>query len=309
MKLKDLFAIRYGQKEYHSKNHLDEVKNGVPLISSKGSDRGIYGYFEIKPKYNHVISVPSTGTICKAYYQEDDCCIDDNCLVLTPKKQLTKKEMIYFSLFIRKERFKFMYGRQVTPYRLGNTEIKNLPSWINTDKKINYSGIDKSVLNKNILLKNGKWKLFKLIDLFEIKKGERLIKENRVKGDIPLITATSENNGVVQFIDLKEFEKVKKIFEDKITIDMFFNVFYHQYSYFSDDNVHTLIPKYPNNKYVSLFLVSVLSKLREKYDYGRQVRLSRLNSELISLPVNNKNLPDWKFMEDFVKSVNYSSAL
>ena len=102
MKLKDLFIIKYGQKEYHSKNHLDEIKSGIPLISSKGSDRGIYGYFEIKPKYKHIISVPSTGTICKAYYQEDDCCIDDNCLVLTPKKPLTKVEMVYFSLLIRK---------------------------------------------------------------------------------------------------------------------------------------------------------------------------------------------------------------
>jgi hypothetical protein len=309
MKLKDLFTIKYGQKEYHSKNHLDEVKNGVPLISSKGSDRGIYGYFEIKPKYNHVISVPSTGTICKAYYQEDDCCIDDNCLVLTPKKQLTKKEMIYFSLIIRKERFKFMYGRQVTPYRLGNTEVKNLPSWIKINNKIDYSNINKSALSKNISLTNRKWEFFKLIDLFEIKKGERLTKENRIEGKIPLITATSENNGVVQFINLEEFEKVKKIFENKITIDMFFNVFYHQYSYFSDDNVHTLIPKHSNNKYISLFLVSVLNKLREKYNYGRQVRLSRLNSELISLPVNKKNLPDWNFMEDYIKSINYSSAL
>ena len=164
-------------------------------------------------------------------------------------------------------------------------------------------------MSKNISLTNRKWNFFKLTDLFEIKKGERLTKDNRIEGKIPLITATSENNGVVQFINLKEFEKVKKIFENKITIDMFFNVFYHQYSYFSDDNVHTLIPKQSNNKYVSLFLVSVLNKLKEKYDYGRQVRLSRLNSELISLPVNKNNLPDWKFMEDYVKSINYSSAL
>ena len=136
-----------------------------------------------------------------------------------------------------------------------------------------------------------------------------LFRSNRIEGKIPLITATSENNGVVQFIDLKNFKKVKKIFEDKITIDMFFNVFYHQYSYFSDDNVHTLIPKYKNNKYVSLFLVAVLNKLKEKYNYGRQVRLSRLNSEIISLPIDDKNTPDWKFMEDYIKSVNYSSAL
>lgn len=306
MKLKDLFTIKYGQKEYHSKNHLDEVKKGIPLISSKGSNRGIYGYFDIEPKFKNVISVPSSGTICKAYYQEDDCCIDDNCLVLTPKKKLTKNEMIYISLLIREERFKYMYGRQVTPLRLGNTEIKKIPDWVNKNNKIDYSKISQPLLNKNLSLDKVKWESFSIQELFEIKKGERLTKENRTDGKIPLITATSENNGVVEFIDFENFKDSKKVFENEITVDMFFNVFFHQYKYFSDDNVHTLIPKFKNNKYISLFLVTVLHKLQKKYNYGRQVRISRLKNEIISLPVKKKGFPDWNFMEEYMKTINYS---
>lgn len=310
MELRDLFIIGYGQKEYHSKSHLDEIKNGIPLISSKGSNRGIYGYFEIEPKYKNVISVPSTGTICKAYFQEDGCCIDDNCLVLIPKKTLTKSEMIYISLLIRKERFKYMYGRQVTPNRLGKTKIDKIPEWVNNFKNINYNNLKEPLKKESISPYEVEWQPFKIIDLFKIKKGERLIKENRINGKTPLITATSENNGVVEFIDFEEFENSKNHFKDKITIDMFFNVFYHQYTYFSDDNVHTLIPKFENNnKYISLFLVSVLNRLKEKYNYGRQVRLSRLNNEFIFLPVDENKRPNWTFMENYIKTLNYSSYL
>ena len=70
------------------------------------------------------------------------------------------------------------------------------------------SGLIKNVSEKpkttiaslDLHIKN--WKNFKIIDLFDIKKGERLVKEQRIEGNIPLITATSENNGVVDYISL-----------------------------------------------------------------------------------------------------------
>ena len=53
-----------------------------------------------------------------------------------------------------------------------------------------------------------------------------------------------------QSIFLENFKDKKKLFKNKITVDMFFNVFYHDYNYFSDDNIHTLIPiKFELNKY------------------------------------------------------------
>lgn len=165
-------------------------------------------------------------------------------------------------------------------------------------------------LNKKILLNIEKWKWFSLGDLFTFEKGERLTKLDRISGDIPLITAGENNNGIAEFISLEDFKDKKKIFENKITIDMFFNVFYHDYKYFSDDNIHTLIPiKFELNKHNSLFLVTVLSKLKYKYAYGRQVRLMGLPFEKIQLPVDKNGNPDWKFMEDYIKSLPYLSSL
>ncbi|MFH1188063.1 MAG: restriction endonuclease subunit S, partial [bacterium] len=126
--------------------------------------------------------------------------------------------------------------------------------------------------------------------------------------NIPLIAASSENNGVVDFISQLGFISDKKVFEKKITIDMFWNVFYHDYKYFSDDNVHTLVPQFKTNKYISLFIVSILRKLNYKYSFGRQSRINRIEKEEIKLPVKN-NQPDWEFMEKYIKSLPYSSSL
>src|SRR3989338_1481795 len=173
-------------------------------------------------------------------------------------------------------------------------------------KNVSEKSINSISLNLNI---KG-WKYFKIVDLFDIKKGERLVKEERIGGGTPLITATSENNGVVDYISYDEFKDSKKPFKDKLTIDMFFNVFYHNYEYFSDDNVHTLIPKNISlNKYVCLFLVAILKQLQYKYDFGRQVRLQRLDFDKIKLPIDKNGNPDWQFMEDYVKSLPYSSNL
>jgi hypothetical protein len=98
----------------------------------------------------------------------------------------------------------------------------------------------------------------KIKDIFDIERGERTTKDNRIKGATPLITATKENNGVVGYIDKKQYQN-KKTFKGKITVDMFFNCFYHDYEYFSDDNVHTLIEKYPMNRFVCLFIITILN--------------------------------------------------
>ena len=91
--------------------------------------------------------------------------------------------------------------------------------------------------------------------------------------------------------------------------------FFQEFDYFSDDNIHTLLfknknyEKYYENKYVNIFLVSILKELSRKYDYGRQVRLKRFEEEIISLPITKVGELNFQFMERYIKSLSYSSDL
>ena len=183
---------------------------------------------------------------------------------------------------------------------------------------LNDNKISKMPFNEDLVdLMQDKWQDFKISDLFIVDKGERLVKLERQIGEIPLLTASSVNNGISQYIDYDTFKEDKKIFKNRLTVDMFCNVFYHEYEYFSDDNIHTLSFRnvdydiFYENKYVNLFLITILKELATKFDYGRQVRLKRFESEIISLPakiINNQTIPDFDFMEKFIKSLPYSSA-
>lgn len=99
------------------------------------------------------------------------------------------------------------------------------------------------------------WKEFKMKDLFHFKRGERFVEIEKIMGDIPFVSASFYNNGITSFISLDVFENRKKLFQNRITIDIFGNVFYHLYTYLSNDSIHTLYLKSEKelNIYTNLF--------------------------------------------------------
>ena len=58
-----------------------------------------------------------------------------------------------------------------------------------------------------------------------------------------------------------------------------------------------------------MFIVTLLSLEKPKYSYGRVLDEDRLSNTLIKLPSDIKGQPDWQFMEEYIKSLPYSSNL
>ncbi|MFA5403481.1 MAG: restriction endonuclease subunit S [Ignavibacteria bacterium] len=304
----DYFDIEYGQGKYTSKRFLNDNIGTIPLISSKGINNGIYGFYNIEPKYKNVITVPRTGSIGMAFYQNYFCCVDDNCLVLIPKKVMSDTKMLYFTFLIRQNKYRFVYGRQITPDRLGNIKIpKNFPKWINNIKVKNIDDINKSFKKLNLRLLPNLWKWFLFKDLFDLKKGKRLTKVNMYKGNTPFIAAIDKNNGYRQYIGQKPIHQ-------KNTITVNYNgsvaeTFYQPIPYWATDDINVLYPKFELNKYIGMFLVTIIKKEKYRFNYGRKWHLERMYESKIKLPVNNKSKPDWAFMENYIKSLPYSKYL
>ena len=62
------------------------------------------------------------------------------------------------------------------------------------------------------------------------------------------------------------------------------------------------------NRYTGLFLSTILDKERPKYSFGRKYG-KYVKETKILLPTTNDGLPDWQFMEDYIKSLPYSANL
>lgn len=145
-------------------------------------------------------------------------------------------------------------------------------------------------------MNNRKWNIFYLKDFFSVSRGVRLIEQNRIAGNIPLVTAGFNNQGVATFIANSEMKKYK----DKITIDMFCNAFYRGYEFFCDDNILVLHPKEKRiTDKVCLFLVSMINK--NSFGYGKQYRQKTFLQHFLMLPIDENKKPDWVYMEDFIE--------
>ncbi|MGN8476848.1 restriction endonuclease subunit S [Helicobacter pylori] len=147
------------------------------------------------------------------------------------------------------------------------------------------------------------WQSFKLGDLFEMERGTRLTKANRIKGTRPLVTAGYENYGVAEYISNHD----QKVFKgNTITIDMFANAFYRYSEYSADDNILVLTPKFTMSYRIGLCVTARINAvLKAKFSYGKQYRQKDFNVTIISLPLkptaNAQTLKDIDF--DFMHTL------
>ena len=83
---------------------------------------------------------------------------------------------------------------------------------------------------------------------------------------------------------------------------------YQPLNFSASDHVEKLIPKFEMNKYVALFLVTIINQEQYRYSYGRKASQSRMKKVSIKLPTKN-NQPDWDFMAKFIKSLSFSKSI
>ena len=146
-------------------------------------------------------------------------------------------------------------------------------------------------------LKNKDWKEFYIKDLFLIERGKRLTIANRIKGLFPLVTAGYKNEGVANFIKNQE----QKTYKQSITIDMFGNVFYRNYNFKCDDNIHVLKSNILNSDNGIFISVAIQKSTMNIFSYGKQFRLKTIEKQKILLPITPKGEPDYVFMESYIR--------
>lgn len=148
-----------------------------------------------------------------------------------------------------------------------------------------------------------KWKAFDIHDVFpDVKRGKRLKTDDHIKGYMAYVSSSAANNGVDNFIGNKDGVR---IFKDCITLANSGSVgtaFYHPYEFVASDHV-TKLKNSKFNKYIYLFIATVANRLAEKYCFNREINDKRLGREKIMLPIDENNLPDYSFMESYMKNV------
>lgn len=122
------FDILYGQKELHSR---DGIPPGDSLIISPTEQyNGTYGWLKFPTLLKApFVTVAQTGSIGEAFVQSEPCGVNDDCLVLLPKeKEFPLACLFIAAAIIRLEKWRFSYGRKLTPSRISDYKMKRMPS-------------------------------------------------------------------------------------------------------------------------------------------------------------------------------------
>ena len=211
---------------------------------------------------------------------QDEWCAE--AYMVTDYNLLTKK---YFENTLLKYA-SFLFSNQLTS--LVSTESLNPQNWE---------------------LSTENWKRFKLHDelLFEITGSTTtsvLELEEYGSGPYPYITAQATNNGTEKFYNF--YTEKGNVLTIERTIQGYCS--YQPQNFSASIDVVKLIPKFEMNKYVALFLVTILNLEKYRYNYGRKASQTRLQSTSIKLPEKNGK-PNFEFMKIFIQSLPYSKNL
>ncbi len=130
----ETFDIFYGMKELHSR---EGIPPGRTLIISPTEEyNGCYGWLEFNPLLKPpFVTVAQTGSIGEAFVQTEPCAVNDDCLVLLPKedRRITEAQLVIAAASLHLERWRFTYGRKLTPSRIANFVLPlnaELEEWV-----------------------------------------------------------------------------------------------------------------------------------------------------------------------------------
>jgi len=327
-KLGDLFDVVSGKTH----NPYNTAKGNTPFVSASDANNGISAYIQDEPTFDaNLITISRNGSVCEVFFQPSPFCASlDDIRVLIPKNfKIDFLTGIYLCTLIKQEKFRYNYGRKFGTQRIRETKI-SLPAINNRDvdwdaiktltsKYIKHTSnqvqnilenkFDTSpIIDKKITLLAEKWKQFSLNELFDIKKGKRLTKEDFEKGETPFVGAIDSNNGWSNRIGQPP------IFEGNIiTVNYDGNgvaeAFYQPVPFWALDSVNVLYPKFELNRYIALFICTVIKKEKYRFSYGRKWNVKRMEESKISLPADKNGEPDFAYMEQYIKSLPYSILL
>lgn len=309
-----LFNISYGNQFDFSKMAVTD--KGINFISRGSTNNGFVAkvalYNDIEPFPPGLITVTMGGSyLLASFVQTSSFYTAQNIKVLNPKFDMDLRTKLFYCAAIQHNRFRYhSHSREAnsTFDDILVPDLNEIPSWISKYRIEEVK--DNSIIHRPIDLNKGTWKWFKLGDkrLFIIKKGKRLTKADMIDGDIRYIGAIEGNNGVSGYI------ANDKYLHPANTITVSYNgsvaeAYYQDKKYWATDDVNVLYPQFELNQYIALFITTIIRKEKYRFNYGRKWDKELMEESQIKLPVDLQGNPDWKFMEDYIKSLPYSMSL
>ncbi len=314
VKLSEYFEIKYGVN-LEFQNMKQDI-NGIPFVSRTEKNNGVAGIVQkidnIAPNPSNTISVACGGSVMESFLQKNEYYSGRDLFYLKPKMDFTDSEMLFYCACLRANKYRYSYGRQANK-TLSEIQIPHKNSIPDFVYKKDIKSISKEPLhNDKLQLNKEKWQKFSICDLFVLDKAKcSSASELLTNGnEIFYIGAKKNDNGIMAGVKTVD-NLISKGNSIVFIGDGQGSIGYATYQPIDFIGSTTLTVGYSKhlNKYNAMFLVTVLDSERYRYSFGRKYGKTIVHNAQIKLPATQKGEPDWEFMENYIKSLPYSSSL
>lgn len=311
----------------------DQINGDIAYISSTKSNNGISGYInppDFMVRYYNKMTIANSGSVGYCFYHDYEFVASDHVTVIGIKDkniELNKYIALYLKPIFESMKYKYNFGREISDDRIQKEKIKlpidcnGNPDWKYMEEYMrdleNIIKFDKITTENDISKKidMDNWCEFPINAVFEKIEGCKCSNASLlIDGeDIPYIGAKKKDCGVIKYVTYDE-NLVTKGDCIAFICDGDGSVGYSNYIEYNEFIGTTNLAVGYNknlNKYNALFLVSVLDMERQKYSFGRKYK-TRIDKTKIKLPfkeIENKKIPDWKYMEQYIKGLPYADKI
>lgn len=339
-RLGDLFEIKKGKRLTSE----DQTEGTTPYIGAIDSNNGVSNYIGQAPIHEgNTISLSYNGSVGQAFYQPIPFWATDDVNVLYFRDKtisFNRNMALFICTILKQEQYRYCYGRKWVLDSMNETMVKlptkgDKPDWSYMEKYISSLKSQAVTSTKkvgDIFFDYKKWESFsfgRLITEENIYKAKAYSKTELVTSDvwkegfIHFVSRTEENNSIDCYAMKSDFSDIEE--GNAITVgDTTSTIAYQSEPFVNGDHIIVIRADWLN-KYTGMFIVSLLRKERYRYSYGRAYLMDSIKNTKLHLPVKKRDgkpiiddshtfsdegyLPDWEWMETYIKSLPYSDRI
>ena len=319
----ELFTIIGGKGI--TKQEIYEHPGSLPAIQSGEENFGCIGYIDkdycVKQKYTiskgECLTVARSGSSGYVGYQASQCVVGDSAKILEPKFEANTLRLLFVRSTLMVLKAKYAYTDKVTNENYAKAIIllpakNNAPDWQymedymrNVEFRVQSSiSALKGAENNRLKIDHSYWKDFLVGDLFEISRPSARLATEFEEGDTPFVASGNENNGVEKYVNAKEIILDKKGCISVSPVDG--SCFFQPVDFIGRGGAGSSIILLRNDNmksYNALYICSVLRRVCSKYNYSNMGSASSIKDEKILLPATPSGIPDWHYMEMYMRGV------
>lgn len=312
-KLSSLFSMRYG----HSLelNRLTRVAppKGVNFVGRATGNNGVTARVEVPAgvvpgsEGELTVALGGQGGVMSTFVQPEPFLCGRDVAILSPRDAtMTIVQKLWYAWCIYENHYRYSFGRQANRSLMELWLPDEIPAFVINGALPDLGADAASAMDSEIPLPQLKmWRRWKLKELFDIKKGKRLIERERKRGDTPFVATSTRDNGIVSYVSGDPMFPAGSISVPYNGQGGVGYAFYQPRAFSASDDVQVLLPPADADVAALLFVCAVLRHERYRYSFGRKWHLERMQETEILLPARDGR-PNWKTMSRFMNGLPFS---